>query len=203
MNCAPCQQKPHSRPQPPHTQPPHPQPPSEEKKCYAEAEIEAKDKCGSKFRFRLVSDPNSEVLTCRIQEIETKLLNWIQRAAPLTELDMKSLGVFCFNSALTGFANADVTGIFVGDEAAGEFLRLFNIFKSKFNYITPSVTSRLIIPDLIDINLVFKATKISGPVSVANPEVGRFVFSGQFHVIDFGNELCVDWSNVYVKYPLV
>lgn len=203
MNCAPCQKKQHSKP--PTSQPkPCPQPePKDDKLCYGEGEIKTKDECGTKLRFRLITDPNADILQCRIEEIETKLLNWLQRASPVTDLDMKSLNIFCFNSSLLGFQNSTATGLSVGEDAAGEFLRLFNLFKSKFSYITPDVTTRLVAPDVININMVFNATQFAGTISPTNPITGRFVFTGQYHVIDFGNELCVDQSNAWVSYPVV
>lgn len=201
MNCVPCQKKLHSKPPTPQ---PKPCPePKQDKFCYGEGEIATEDECGTKLHFRLITDPNADILQCRIEEIEAKLLNWLQRASPVTDLDMRSLNIFCFNSSLLGLQNSAATGLTVGEDAAGEFLKLFNVFKSKFSYITPDVTTRLVNPDVVAINMVFKATQFAGPISLANPVVGRFVFTGQFHIIDFGNELCVDSSTAWVSYPVV
>lgn len=202
MDCIPCQKKslpPKPTPCPPRPCPPHPV----DKLCYAEGYTQVTDACNDTIRFRVVSDPNQEILTCRITEIQTKLLNWIQRASPVTSADMASLNIFCFNSTLLGLENRDTTGQWVGEESASEFLRLFNLFKSKFSYIDSEVTNRLVTADLVNLSFVFLATAFAGPVSVANPAVGRFTLSGQFHVIDFGNELCIDWSNAWVSYPVV
>lgn len=203
MNCIPCQKKKETvQTQAGHGSCEQPQPACEVL-CYGEGQITTRDECDTKLTFRLITDPNKEILDVRIQEVQATLLTWLQKPSAVTEQDMQCLNIFCFNSSLVGFENTNSTGVWVGETAAAEFLRLFNAFKTRFSYITPEVSVRLIAPDVLNANFVFVATAAAGPVSPTNPAIGRFVLSGQFHVIDFGNELCIDSVTVSASYPVV
>jgi hypothetical protein len=160
---------------------------------HGEGYLLLKDECGDKYRFHLMTSPDPEILAETIDKLSLQLRTLFLRGMDVTVQDVNNLNIICPWSSVTALPNGLPlpSGVSIGDDSLTVLAGYLNFLKNTvFTNSTISVTSRLMTEDILLLNIVLIVKQNEGFTTTV------LTFSGQYHVVDCGKALCVDFLTV-------